>query len=110
MNQFVQRIANYVANEIVIKGLAESRTFQRFALRTHENVQKVKKDQLRGMESLREEVDKVLDEAAKGTLSSKTGSGGGGGASAKAAPPVPPLGGPLGFMSAFAKEVKKDFS
>ena len=33
-NPFVQRVANWLAQEVVVKGLAENKAFQRFALRT----------------------------------------------------------------------------
>jgi len=35
MNQFIQRVANYVANKVIVKGLANSRSFQKFAVRTN---------------------------------------------------------------------------
>lgn len=35
-----QRIAQYLANEVITKNLARSHTFQRFAVRTHEHVSK----------------------------------------------------------------------
>ena len=33
---FFQRVFNYIANELLVEGLANSRTFQRFAVRTNE--------------------------------------------------------------------------
>lgn len=42
MSQFFLRIANYIANELIVKGLANNRAFQRFALRTAGHVDKVK--------------------------------------------------------------------
>ena len=33
-NPFVQKVANWLAQEVVVKGLAENKAFQRFALRT----------------------------------------------------------------------------
>jgi hypothetical protein len=42
--QFFFRIAKYIADELIVKGLAESKSFQRFALRTAENLEKVQKD------------------------------------------------------------------
>ena len=54
MNQFVQRVVNYVANELFIKGLAESKTFQRFAVHTDRHIQKFNKD---GVEQLNSHVD-----------------------------------------------------
>ncbi|EEC46442.1 predicted protein, partial [Phaeodactylum tricornutum CCAP 1055/1] len=43
MSQFIQRVANYIANEVLIKGLANSKTFQRFAIRTDHNLQNLHK-------------------------------------------------------------------
>ena len=99
MSQFIQRIANYVANEILIKGLANSRTFQRFAVRTDKNLQDIHK---KGSEAL----NNVLDEAVVGqqvrasSTSTKAANASG--------PPQPPLTGFPGFLSAFVKEIRKD--
>ncbi len=41
MSQFFLRIANYIANELIVKGLANNRSFQRFALKTADHVDKV---------------------------------------------------------------------
>mmetsp|Transcript_14513 Transcript_14513/g.17945 ORF Transcript_14513/g.17945 Transcript_14513/m.17945 type:complete len:83 (-) Transcript_14513:1448-1696(-) len=40
MSQLFQRIANFLANEMITKRLANSRAFQRWALKTHEHVEK----------------------------------------------------------------------
>jgi hypothetical protein len=105
MNQFVQRIANYVANEIIIKGLANSKTFQKFAVRTNKQYEDFHKQ---GTEKLTE----TLEELAKQQSSSKTASQS---ASAEAAanalqPPPRPLQGIPGFFLAFFKEVRKDIT
>jgi len=42
MSQFFFRVANYLANELIVKGLANNKSFQRFALRTSQNVEKFK--------------------------------------------------------------------
>ncbi len=42
MSQFFLRIANYLANELIVKGLANNRSFQRFALKTADHVDKMK--------------------------------------------------------------------
>lgn len=41
MNQFFQRVAHYVTNELIVKSLADSKTFQRFAVRTEAQMQKL---------------------------------------------------------------------
>lgn len=33
--QFIARIAHWLTNEVIVKGLANSTTFQRFVVRTH---------------------------------------------------------------------------
>ena len=92
MNQFVQRLANWLANEVIVKGLAESRTFQRMALKTHVTVEEAK---AKGTQQM-EELAKLTSE----TTTNSTNSG---------RPPQPPLRGIPGFFVAFAKEVRKDF-
>jgi hypothetical protein len=41
--QFFFRIAKYIADELIVKGLANNQSFQRFALRTAEKVEQVQK-------------------------------------------------------------------
>lgn len=89
MNQFVQRVANYVANEIIIKGLAHNKTFQRFAVRTDASLRDVQK---KGVETLEQTIRSASTEAG--------GAVGG--------PPKPPLRGFPGFVSCFFKEIRKD--
>jgi hypothetical protein len=75
----------------LIKGLAESRTFQRFAVRTQSQVEEAKKMGTEYMSTTIEQFEKMTVEEA-----------------AKAGPPPPPLRGMPGFFSAFGKEVRKD--
>lgn len=100
--QFIQRLINHVANEIIIKGLANSRTFQRFAVRTDHAYKEYSKQGVETFEKMAQEASKVASEA--------TSSSGVGGAAAGSGPPQKPLTGIPGFFSAFAKEVRKDFS
>lgn len=104
MNQFVQRVANYIANEVLIKGLANSKTFQKFAVRTDSTIQKVKKEGAQKLEMTFEEMTNQA--AAAGTEAGGSAAAAGGGGGGK---PIPPKSGVAGFMSAFAKEVKDDF-
>jgi hypothetical protein len=108
MNQFVQRIANYVANEIIIKGLANSKTFQRFAVRTSKQYEDLQKQ---GTEKLTE----TLEELAKQQTGNAATAPQGGTAAAAAAngvlqPPQRPLRGIPGFFVAFFKEIRKDIT
>jgi inosine/xanthosine triphosphate pyrophosphatase family protein len=107
MNQFVQRLANYVANEVIIKGLANSRTFQRFAVRTNKQYNDFSKQ---GTEQL----EKTIEELAKQQAAAAQEAGGkpvaAAAASSMSAPPKPPLRGIPGFFSAFFKEIRKDIT
>ena len=100
MSQFVQRLANYLANEVFIKGLANSKTFQRFALRTDHTLQNIKKQ---GTETLETSFEEMTKRAASTAANSSAAPGTAGG------PPLPPPRGFAGFLSAFAKEVRRDF-
>lgn len=98
MNQFIQRVANYVANEVIIKGLANSKTFQKFAVRTDQQLKDVQK-----MGS--EQINKTFEELSK---SATTGAAAAAAAEAAGGPPRPPLRGFPGFVSCFFKEIRKD--
>ena len=94
MNQFVNRIANYVANEIFIKGLSNSRTFQRFAVRTDQSMREMHKS---GTEQVNQVFEKVAQQqTVRGASTAAPG------------PPTPPQRGMAGFASAFMKEIRKD--
>lgn len=108
MNQFIQRIANYVANEILIKGLANSKTFQRFAVRTDSHIRNSK-------ESFNSQLDEMHRQATTSAFSSASSSEGASAASSGASkgyhtsgPPVPPARGVAGFFQAMGREIKKD--
>jgi hypothetical protein len=81
---------------VIIKGLAESKTFQRFALRTHVNIEKATKTGTEYMNKGIDEVTKLATEAAKESASS-------------AGPPKPPLRGVPGFFRAMGREIQSDF-
>lgn len=97
MNQFIQRVANYVANEVIIKGLAHSKTFQRFAVRTDQHLKEVQK---MGTEQFSKTVEEMAKNAASEASAAKGAAAGG--------PPKPPLRGAAGFVSCFFKEIRKD--
>ena len=58
MSQFFMRIANYIANELIVKGLSNNRQFQRFALRTADHVDKIKTQGVEHTEKAAKEVEK----------------------------------------------------
>jgi hypothetical protein len=133
MNQFIQRVANYIANvseirilhrvsfldtrtanslphqnqqEIFIKGLANSKTFQKFAVHTDRHITKLKKD---GVETLNAHMDEFHKQATKAAYSTSTKEGAsfaGGGSTML--PPQKPLEGVAGFFSALGKVIRRD--
>ena len=84
MNQFVQRVVSYVVNEVIITGLANSKLFQRFAVSTDASLKKYT-----------ETLNKTLEQLAQQETST-------------ASRPVLPRTGFTRFVSAFAKEIRKD--
>merc|ERR1712146_802143 len=44
MSQFFQRVATWLANEVVVKGLANNRAFQQFAVRTQSKIDNLKSE------------------------------------------------------------------
>ena len=90
--QFIQKIINYVTNEVIIKGLANSKTFQKVAVRTDHHLRQFQKT---GEETLNKTLEELTKEEAR---TAALGNG----------PPKPPLTGFKGFASAFVKEVRKD--
>jgi hypothetical protein len=100
MNQFIARVVNHVVNEVIVAGLAKSRTFQRFAVRTENTLQSVQKA---SAESLLKqtfgEASAESSSTATATAAKNARSGG---------PPPKPLTGFPGFVSAFVKEVRHD--
>jgi hypothetical protein len=103
MNQFVQRIANYVANEVLIKGLANSKTFQKFAVRTSKQYDELHKT---GTEKLTQ----TFEELAKQQAAEGAAAAAGNATKAALKPPQRPLRGIPGFFLAFFKEVRKDIT
>lgn len=93
MNQFIQRVANYVANEIIIKGLANSKTFQRFAVRADARLRDLHK---KGTETFTSAFEEINAQQAKAESVAAQG------------PPKPPPRGFPGFVRAFVKEIQKD--
>ena len=114
MNQFIQRVANYVANEIIIKGLANSKTFQRFAVRTDSQLRSIKNQGEEGFQSKLDELHKAATKAAyseERAFHNATGARSAGSTSGgyhTSGPPVPPKEGFGGFLEALGKVIGKD--
>ena len=64
MNQFIRRVANYVASEVIVKGLANSRTFQKFAVRTNKQYTETVKQ---GTEKINMTLEEAAAQQAGGT-------------------------------------------
>lgn len=99
MNQFINKIASYVANEIIIKGLANSKTFQRLAVRTDSKIQNLRKNSNESMNSTLDELHKTATQTAYSTTTKHNNKG----------PPQPPPTGIAGFFRALGKVIEKDF-
>lgn len=111
MNQFVQRIVNYIANELFIKGLAESKTFQRFAVHTDRHIQKIKKDGVEHLNSQFDELHKQATKAAYSTMTEKTSAPSSSGVSSGGGvfqPPKKPMEGIPAFFSALGRVIRRD--
>lgn len=96
---------------MLIKGLANSKTFQRFALRTEHHVQQYKQKGQHHVNETLDELHKTATETMYKAQAESRASGYDSGTSVGgkgAGPPVPPLSGFAGFVSAFGKEIKKD--
>ncbi|GKZ00447.1 hypothetical protein MPSEU_000997300 [Mayamaea pseudoterrestris] len=102
MNQFVQRVANYIANEIIIKGLSNSKTFQTFAIRSDSKIQEFHKTGTESFNKAFEELSKMQAVGSTSAMNNNVGT------AARSGPPVPPTRGFAGFMEAFLKEIRKD--
>jgi hypothetical protein len=107
---FIARVVNYVANEIIVKGLSNSRTFQKFAVRTNKQYEELNKS---GTDRISKTFEDIVKQqaAAEGSGAAATD------AATNAAknnnllqPPQRPLRGIPGFFVAFGKEVRKDIA
>lgn len=120
------------AQELFIKGLAESKTFQRFAVHTDRHIQKYKKEGLEQFNSHLDELHKQATTTMRASSSSSSSSSfsssnsttnvgnnaasfssrgagaGGGGGDELLKPPQRPLQGVPGFFSALARVIRRD--
>lgn len=89
--------------------MANSKTFQKFALRTESHLQNLKQG---GRDTLHSHLDELHKAATEAAFSSSTASKSSSGARSmhtNGGPPIPPKQGFAGFVGAFVKEVRKDF-
>jgi len=110
MNQFVQRVAHYIANELLVKGLAESKTFQRFVVHTDRHIQKYKNEGLEQVNTHIDELHKKATQAAYSTSTKSSNNSTSASSRGKSGlePPQKPMEGIPGFFSALGKIVRKD--
>lgn len=90
--QFFARILHWVANEIVVEKLANSRSFQRFAVRTADSIEKAKAMTAEKLQQSIEDVPRMVKDSMQ-------------------KPPqrqVPRPGG-VSFFDALKEEIAKDF-
>lgn len=59
---FFQRILQFVANKVIVETLANSRLFQRMALRVHHSVKDVQKN---GLDSVTDKASDALKDASQ---------------------------------------------
>lgn len=111
---FISRVVNYVANEIIVKGLSNSRTFQKFAVRTNKQYEELNKHGT-------DKISKTFEDIVKNQQqTSEAGTAAAEAAAVNAAknnnnnalqpPPQRPMRGIPGFFLAFGKEVRKDIT
>ena len=111
---FITRVVNYVANEIIVKGLSNSRTFQKFAVRTNKQYEELNKHGTDKISKTLEEI--VFKQQTAAAAEGTTAAAGADAAATNAAknnllqPPQRPLRGIPGFFVAFGKEVRKDIA
>lgn len=105
--------------ELFIKGLAESKTFQRFALHTDKHIQKYKREGLEHVNSHLDELHKHATTTMRAASSSSSSSSSnassytrgatvGGGGDERLKPPQKPMQGIPGFFSALSRVIQRD--
>ncbi|GMI03176.1 hypothetical protein TrRE_jg8916 [Triparma retinervis] len=60
MNAFVSRVANWLANEVIVKNLVKNKQFQNMAMRTHLKVEKTKETAKQGLEEAAQAVEQEV--------------------------------------------------
>ncbi|CAM9906644.1 unnamed protein product [Sphacelaria rigidula] len=78
MAQFLIRLVNYFASELITKRLANSRSFQRFAVKTHDKVQAAKgimEDPAQARQALKEAEKAMREVTSNTTTAAQEGSG-----------------------------------
>ena len=92
--------------EVFIKGLAESKTFQRVAVHTDRHIQKYKQEGMEGINNHIDELHKHATRAAYSTTSSSNSANKGASSGLKV--PQKPMEGIPGFFNALGKIIRRD--
>ena len=97
---------NNKKQEVFIKGLAESKTFQRVAVHTDRHIQKYKQEGMEGINNHIDELHKHATRAAYSTTSSSNSANKGASSGLKV--PQKPMKGIPGFFNALGKVIRRD--
>ncbi len=96
------------SQELLVKGLAESKTFQRIAVHTDRHIQKYKKESLEQVNTHIDELHKKATQAAYSTSTKNFSSSSSSSTGRKLEPPLRPVEGIPGFFSALGKVIRRD--
>ncbi len=105
---------HFLIQEIFIKGLANSKTFQRFAVRTDAHLRNLKETSNETINSKLDELHKTATKTAFsggstfGSSASEGMSSASRGTYHTSGPPIPPKTGFSGFVQAFGKVLRRD--
>ncbi|CAI7794086.1 unnamed protein product [Closterium sp. NIES-54] len=67
---WLQRVIQYVANELIVDRLANSPTFQRFAVRSNKKLQELAQKGVAQRQSLMEQVKEISEQLKQGAAGS----------------------------------------
>ncbi|MED6195084.1 hypothetical protein PIB30_034628 [Stylosanthes scabra] len=67
---FMHRVLSYVVNEVVVNGLANSPTFQRFAVRTSKQIENISKQAFQKRQELAEQI-KVISKKTEDSFKNR---------------------------------------
>ena len=100
-----QQTTTQQKQEVFIKGLAESKTFQRVAVHTDRHIQKYKQE---GMEGINNHIDELHKHATRAAYSTTTSSSSANGGASGLKVPQKPMEGIPGFFNALGKVIRRD--
>ena len=92
----------------MIKGLANSKTFQKFAVRTDAHLRNLKETSNETINSKLDELHKTATKTAFSSSQNFSSSSSSNATYHTSGPPIPPKQGLAGFIAAFGKVIRKD--